>query len=601
MFERASRKLGLEQAVLGTFEKDKDDGKPSQKEMEQLLRRGAYALIEDENDEETKQFCADDIDTILAKRSRTRVVEGPKTSSWLNKSGMAVSKTRFSAEAGSNELDMEDPLFWQKVMPDFVTPSLMLKKLNDLTDDIDGKVRGPGRGRGRWKKKYEAEQKAKEEQEALKKSEEKEDVGGDEKSSNVDDENVTNGGQPGEDKEGEDGADALMSNETLDDLPEEEDDEEENKKSSKVNLSRSNVKKVAKFVSDLKSMMQNILDDDEEELQSDEKAACQKLLLTVSVKEKIFNEEQRQDARLFLKKLEGDRRRRCRTTDQSRRKPAGKDEDVGVVIPEELRIASRKRRKKRVKKDEPEDDGEPVVRRRRKQEVVDEDGYLQHSDSEGDWSDVAEDLYAGSKTKKERISRKESNRRRAWGADDDAATAAGRQWPVFPRHVVKKVLETVIDECIAYDEKKGGAFSEPVSREDFPDYYQKIAKPMDYKTMKSKLENGEYRSAQQMQKDFILILSNCRSYNAASSDIVREARQQHMMRPKLLKEAATKHNLFLAEDGSVLEIYDEEKSPKKRRGRKTDGSDGEENGKDDGKKRTVRFLIAPTYRAWALF
>ena len=37
MFERASRKLGLEQAVLGTFEKDKDDGKPSQKEMEQLI------------------------------------------------------------------------------------------------------------------------------------------------------------------------------------------------------------------------------------------------------------------------------------------------------------------------------------------------------------------------------------------------------------------------------------------------------------------------------------------------------------------------------------------------------------------------------------
>merc|ERR1712083_649177 len=29
MFDRASKKLGLEQAVLGTFDKDNDDGKPT--------------------------------------------------------------------------------------------------------------------------------------------------------------------------------------------------------------------------------------------------------------------------------------------------------------------------------------------------------------------------------------------------------------------------------------------------------------------------------------------------------------------------------------------------------------------------------------------
>ena len=48
------------------------------------------------------------------------------------------------------------------------------------------------------------------------------------------------------------------------------------------------------------------------------------------------------------------------------------------------------------------------------------------------------------------------------------------------------------------------------------------------------------------------------------------------MRPKILKDAAAKHNLFLAEDGSVLEIFDEEQKPKKKRGKK---DDGEENGK----------------------
>lgn len=142
MFDRASKKLGLEQAVLGTFEKDKEDDKPSNEEMEQLLKKGAYALLEDD-DQKTKEFCADDIESILAKRTRTRVVEGAKTSSWLNKQGMVVSKSKFTAEDGE-QVDMDDPLFWQKVMPDFVTPSILLQKLNDLQDEIDGKVRGPG-------------------------------------------------------------------------------------------------------------------------------------------------------------------------------------------------------------------------------------------------------------------------------------------------------------------------------------------------------------------------------------------------------------------------------------------------------------------------
>jgi hypothetical protein len=135
---------------------------------------------------------------------------------------------------------------------------------------------------------------------------------------------------------------------------------------------------------------------------------------------------------------------------------------------------------------------------------------------------------------------------------------------------VKKVLATVLDEVFEYDQRKGGLFSEPVSKDDFPDYYTKITRPMDYSTMKSKLENGEYRSAQGIQKDFVLILQNCRTYNANSSDIVREARQQHMMRPGILKKAAAKHDLFLAEDGSVLEIFDEEKGTKKKKAKKDD-------------------------------
>jgi len=69
MFDRASKKLGLEQAVLGTFGQENEDDKPSNKEMEQLLKKGAYALL-DENDENEKQFCEDDIESILAQSTR---------------------------------------------------------------------------------------------------------------------------------------------------------------------------------------------------------------------------------------------------------------------------------------------------------------------------------------------------------------------------------------------------------------------------------------------------------------------------------------------------------------------------------------------------
>jgi len=249
-----------------------------------------------------------------------------------------------------------------------------------------------------------------------------------------------------------------------------------------------------------------------------------------------------------------------------------------------IRSKKKKKRKRRAAVEE-EEEVTPVKRSKQRSGTggtyLGEDGYLHHSDSEADWSDVAEDLYTGAK-KKDKISRKEANRRRQWAGNDDAATASGRPWPVFPRHVVKEVLSTVLDEVMKYDEESGGSiFSVPVPKDDFPEYYEQIKNPMDYGTMKKKLENGEYRSAQAMQKDFILILQNCRQFNAPSSDIVKEAREQHLLRPKILKQAAAKHNLFLAEDGTVLEIVDEPKKgtpgkKRRRRRKKGEAADDEE-------------------------
>jgi hypothetical protein len=605
MFDRASKKLGLEQAVLGTFGQDNDDDKPSTQEMEELLKKGAYALLEDENDEIGKEFVSDDIESILAKRTRTRVVEGAQTASWLNKQGMIVSKSKFSTDKGgaTSGVDVDDPLFWQKVMPDFVSPMSLTQKLDELTEEIEGggKRKGPGRGRGRWKKKAEeAKQEEKKEVERDAKPE------ADEPEANVepqdsslqpaeadsqpDSQDKTEEAAKGDAEEGDAGVDEEGGDEEESAAKADEDASgEEGKKEKGFQLSRNAQRKVLKFMSDLKSMMEDIFEqDDDDTLPQSEKATCQKLLLTISVKERIFNEEQRRLARNMLKRLEGDRRRRCRTSTDHSSSFLGGTPERGGPVREELLILSKHQKRKRRKKEE------AAKRKRRASDdeegggYLGEDGYLHHSDSEADWSDVGDDLYQTKK--KNGISEKEARRRRAWCTGDDAATAAGRPWPAFPRTEVRKVLSTVLDEVIKYDQSKGGIFSVPVPRDEIPEYYEMIEEPMDYGTMKLKLENGEYRSAQAMQKDFTLIMRNCLQFNEKDSEIVSDARQQALLRPGLLREAAMKHNLFIAEDGSVLEVIPEDdgdgEGKKKKGRRKRKKGDDEEEGDADGEGET---------------
>jgi superfamily II DNA or RNA helicase len=134
MFERASRKLGLEQAVMGGSVLDHSavGGKrsgPSKDEIERLLREGAYGALTD--DEETsaqasRLFEESDIDALLARGSRvvtidpTRLVEGDEEEEGetLHSRGLLnFSKTTFeSAGPGGSSVRLDDPEFWTKVL-----------------------------------------------------------------------------------------------------------------------------------------------------------------------------------------------------------------------------------------------------------------------------------------------------------------------------------------------------------------------------------------------------------------------------------------------------------------------------------------------------
>jgi len=482
MFDKASKKLGLEQAILGTFGQDNDDDKPTSKEMEQLLKRGAYALLEDEHDEMGKAFVADNIENILEKRTRKRVVEGAKTASWLNKKGMNVTKSRFASESESAGIDVDDPLFWQKVMPDFVTPEILMKKLSELEEAFEKPVKSRS----------------------------------------------TKGTRS-----------------------------EENDAKS---LSRGNQKKVNELMVDLKGVMKDLLDQEREGiLPPSEKASAQTLLLTISVKSKLFSQAQMDTAKKLLQRLEGDRRRKCRTFNIEADEDADVDFASAPSIRKELLIvSSKKKRRTQVLKqskasdnesdesDTDDEKGRTKKEAQRDSELLDGDGFKKHSDDEGDWSDVDEDIYKNGIKKS--ITLKEAKKRREWGAGKDAVKLAGMPWPVFPRQMMAKVLGSLMEEVIKIDKEGLGIFSVPVPKDEFPEYYELVKTPMDYGTMKEKLERGEYRSLQAMQKDFILVMQNCILFNAQDSDIVQEAQRQTLMRPKLLKEAALKNSFFICEE-----------------------------------------------------
>lgn len=70
-------------------------------------------------------------------------------------------------------------------------------------------------------------------------------------------------------------------------------------------------------------------------------------------------------------------------------------------------------------------------------------------------------------------------------------------------------------------------FYQPVDAEllGLHDYHDIIKKPMDFGTVKKKMDNREYRTPQDFAADVRLIFTNCYKYNPADHDVVAMARK----------------------------------------------------------------------------
>lgn len=80
----------------------------SKKEIEDLLRRGAYGAIMDEEDEGAK-FCEEDIDQILQRRTKTITIESEGR-------GSTFAKVNQIIETDLSLSSVAGPVIWSTLM-----------------------------------------------------------------------------------------------------------------------------------------------------------------------------------------------------------------------------------------------------------------------------------------------------------------------------------------------------------------------------------------------------------------------------------------------------------------------------------------------------
>eukprot|EP01125_Pyxidicula_operculata_P016654 TRINITY_DN576_c0_g2_i1.p1 TRINITY_DN576_c0_g2~~TRINITY_DN576_c0_g2_i1.p1 ORF type:complete len:2102 (+),score=699.65 TRINITY_DN576_c0_g2_i1:116-6421(+) len=122
MFERASKKLGLDQAVLtqmddsGKDDPDKASKTFTSQEVDLLLKKGAYEAFLDDNDA-SQAFCDENIDQILTRRTQ-KVVHDGGSDDGPRQLSSTFAKASFASEKTQPDLDVNDPDFWAKFFPD---------------------------------------------------------------------------------------------------------------------------------------------------------------------------------------------------------------------------------------------------------------------------------------------------------------------------------------------------------------------------------------------------------------------------------------------------------------------------------------------------
>ncbi|XP_059631335.1 uncharacterized protein LOC132274156 isoform X2 [Cornus florida] len=126
----------------------------------------------------------------------------------------------------------------------------------------------------------------------------------------------------------------------------------------------------------------------------------------------------------------------------------------------------------------------------------------------------------------------------------------------------KDLLESILDILQRRDTRE--IFAQPVDGEEVEGYYDVIKEPMDFGTMRAKLQEGMYTTLEQFEKDVFLISSNAMLFNSSTTIFFRQARAIHELAKRVFHTLKTDPG----------RIEDEFSQTRKRPGRKPQGEAG---------------------------
>ncbi|XP_020242807.1 bromodomain-containing protein DDB_G0270170-like isoform X2 [Asparagus officinalis] len=144
--------------------------------------------------------------------------------------------------------------------------------------------------------------------------------------------------------------------------------------------------------------------------------------------------------------------------------------------------------------------------------------------SDLDGSGPGSDADGGGSRKKRKIGAVETAAQNSNSKATDEEAPAGNQSDSGPTTPLpdKKLLVFILDRLQKKDTY--AVFSEPVDPEELPDYHDIIKHPMDFGTVRKKLDSGAYENLEQFESDIFLISSNAMRYNSPDTIYFRQAR-----------------------------------------------------------------------------
>uniref|UniRef100_A0A3B5QPG4 Bromodomain containing 1 n=1 Tax=Xiphophorus maculatus TaxID=8083 RepID=A0A3B5QPG4_XIPMA len=123
------------------------------------------------------------------------------------------------------------------------------------------------------------------------------------------------------------------------------------------------------------------------------------------------------------------------------------------------------------------------------------------------------------------------------------------------------LLRALLDQLQAKDQAK--IFTQPVDVNEVPDYLDHIKRPMDFSTIRQRIDAQAYTNLDQFEADFNLIVDNCMKYNSKDTYFYRAAVRLRDQGGVLLRKARrdVEQMGFDAENGMHLSEAPEVKAP----------------------------------------